>query len=138
MGAVGDLTDVCTLIQVYDMLESMRFYEQYLGFHAEQQAPYFEQPYPHVNWALLVRGNLPLMLNTAWEAEERPPARAPAWVASHRDVTLHFGCPDVDGAYEALRAGGLDLAPPTIARYGMKQLAFKDPDGYGICLQWRV
>ena len=45
---------------------------------------------------------------------------------------------DRDAAHTYLRAQGLDLEPPFIAPYGMKQLYLKDPDGYEICLQWRV
>jgi uncharacterized glyoxalase superfamily protein PhnB len=136
MTPVPNLTDVCTLLQVFDMFESMRFYERHLGFVVEQQAPLVEQPYPHINWAMLVRDDMSLMLNTAYEADERPALRDPRWVAGHRDVCLYFSCPDVDGAYAILREQGLDVKPPTVASYGMKQLYFSDPDGYVICLQW--
>lgn len=46
--------------------------------------------------------------------------------------------PDVDGAYRQLKEAGLVIDPPVVAPYGMKQLSFSDPDGYVICLQWRV
>jgi hypothetical protein len=29
----------------------------------------------------------------------------------------------------------MDVTPPTVAWYGMKQLYMKDPDGYVICFQ---
>jgi uncharacterized glyoxalase superfamily protein PhnB len=127
---------VCALVQVFDMLESVEFYRTYLGFEIAQQAPLFEKPYPHINWVMLKRDGAMFMLNTAYEAEQRPSTRDPAWVASHRDVTLYFGCPDVDAAYEALSRVGLSLKPPVTTHYGMKQLSFHDPDGYGLCLQW--
>ena len=127
---------VCALIQVYDMLESVGFYREQLGFEIAQQAPSFEQPYPHMNWVLLRRENTEFMLNTAYEADKRPPSRDPAWVRAHRDTTLFFGCPDVDAAYETLKDTGLTPRPPVITHYGMKQLWVSDPDGYGICLQW--
>jgi glyoxylase I family protein len=103
---------VCTLIQVYDMLESVRFYREHLGFEIAQQALFFEHPYPHINWVLLRRGNAEFMLNTAYDADRRPPSRDPAWAGGHRDTTLFFGCPDVDGAYENLKNSGLSPSPP--------------------------
>jgi hypothetical protein len=44
----------------------------------------------------------------------------------------------VDAAYAYLRGTGIELKPPVVAPYGMKQLYLKDPDGYTICLQWRA
>jgi glyoxylase I family protein len=44
----------------------------------------------------------------------------------------------VDGAYRQLRAKGLDLKEPKVAPYGMKQLYLTDPDGYGLCFQWKA
>jgi uncharacterized glyoxalase superfamily protein PhnB len=44
----------------------------------------------------------------------------------------------VDAAYEELRDKGVAVKPPTVARYGMKQLSLRDPDGYGLCFQWRA
>ncbi|MGD0189368.1 MAG: VOC family protein [Rhizomicrobium sp.] len=130
------ITAVCALIQVFDMLESVAFYRNHLGFDIAQTAPLFEKPYPHINRVLLKRGDAEFMLNTAYEADRRPAARDPIWLRAHRDITLYFGCPDVDAAYEELERSGLSLKPPTITHYGMKQLGFADPDGYGLCLQW--
>jgi catechol 2,3-dioxygenase-like lactoylglutathione lyase family enzyme len=130
------LVALCPLIQVFDMLESVRFYSEHLGFEIDHQSPGQDHPYEHFNWALLKRGEIELMLNTAYEADLRPPARDPARTKAHGDTTLYFGCPDVDEAYELLRSQGLKLNKPTVAPYGMKQLAFTDPDGFRICLQW--
>jgi uncharacterized glyoxalase superfamily protein PhnB len=51
-------------------------------------------------------------------------------------MTLYFGCRDVDAAYSHLLAKGIDVRPPKVSWYGMKQLYLKDPDGYLICFQW--
>ncbi len=32
----------------------------------------------------------------------------------------------------------MPIKPPQIVYYGMKQLYVADPDGYGLCFQWRV
>jgi glyoxylase I family protein len=76
------------------------------------------------------------MLNTAFEFDSRPPAPDPAHIAAHGDTGLFIGCPDVDKAYRYLRDNGVDVKEPKVAPYGMKQLYLKDPDGFGICLQW--
>jgi hypothetical protein len=76
------------------------------------------------------------MLNTAYESAQRPPAADPVRVAAHNDTCLFFGCEDLEGAYQQLRTHGLKLKEPKVAPYGMKQLWFSDPDGYGICFQW--
>jgi glyoxylase I family protein len=77
-----------------------------------------------------------LMLNTAYEAFQRPSTPEPARIAAHRDTGLFFGCPDVDAAYQYLRGMGVKASEPKIAAYGMKQLNIVDPDGYGLCFQW--
>jgi uncharacterized glyoxalase superfamily protein PhnB len=130
------ITGLCPLIQVYDMDEAIAFYRDYLGFEVALQSPVLERPYRHFNWALLRRGSVQLMLNTAYEADDRPPARDTSRQVAHGDTILYFDCPDVDGAYATLKAAGLGVSPPCVAPYGMKQLSFTDPDGYAICLQW--
>lgn len=132
------ITELCPLIQVFDMLELVRFYREHLGFEIAQQSPVIEEPYKHFNWALLKRDAVSLMLNTAYEAVERPASRDAARRSAHGDTILYFGCPDVDAAYAQLKQAGLHLGPPTVAPYGMKQLYFTDPDGFAICLQWQA
>ena len=121
-----------TLLQVFDMPASLRFYRDLLGFEVLQRSGDDD----HCDWVWLQLADAELMLNTAYEAEERPPAPDPARQQAHDDVTLYFGCPDVDGAYAQLQALGVAEAPPKTAPYGMRQLHFHDPDGYGLCLQW--
>jgi catechol 2,3-dioxygenase-like lactoylglutathione lyase family enzyme len=123
------------MIQVFDMLESVRFYREHLGFEIEKQSPLFEQPYEHFNWALLKRGDVELMINTAYDADRRPASRDAARSSAHRDTALYFACPDVDEAYAFLRSQGLDVKAPTIS-HGMKGFHLTDPDGFVICLHW--
>jgi glyoxylase I family protein len=124
------------MIQVFDMLESVRFYREHLGFEIDRQSPTLDQPYEHFNWALLKRGDVALMLNTAYEGDQRPASRDLDRRTAHEDTVLYFSCPDVDDAYALLRSQGLDVKKPRVAPYGMKQLYFSDPDGFRICLQW--
>jgi len=123
---------VCPLLEVFDMPTSIRFYRDVLGFEVAVAAP----PGDDCGWALLRLDEAELMLNTAYEANERPTAPDPARVAGHADTTLFFGCPDVDAAYAHVRERGVPVEKPTVREYGMKQLLLTDPDGYGLCFQW--
>jgi catechol 2,3-dioxygenase-like lactoylglutathione lyase family enzyme len=127
---------LCPLIQVYDMPTSIRFYRDVLGFDvATTSAPRSPDDF---DWCLLKLNGSELMLNTAYDFEDRPAASDPAQVAAHGDTCIYFGCPDVDAAYQYLREKGLDIKEPKVAWYGMKQLYLTDPDGFGICFQWKA
>jgi catechol 2,3-dioxygenase-like lactoylglutathione lyase family enzyme len=130
-----DVLGVVPLLQVYDMPTAVRFYRDALGFEVVTTSPVMGPDKFH--WAMLRLGGAEIMLNTAYETdEERPVPPDVVRVAAHDDTTLYFGCPDVDGAYRKLRDKVPGIKPPSVAPYGMKQLAFRDPDGFGICLQW--
>jgi catechol 2,3-dioxygenase-like lactoylglutathione lyase family enzyme len=90
------------------------------------------------DWVLLELNGSQLMLNTAYEADDRPAAPDPHRTAAHRDTTLFFDCADVDEACAFLRRKGLQVEDPAVRDYGMKQLYLFDPDGYEICLQHPV
>ena len=122
------------LLQVFDMPTSLHFYRDLLGFEIVQRS----RDDDACDWAWLRLRDAELMLNTAYEADQRPAQRDDSRQRAHEDVTLYFGCPDVDAAYVGLQALGVANRPPATAPYGMRQLYFRDPDGYGLCLQWPV
>ena len=126
---------VCTLIEVFDMPTSIAFYCELLGFEIVSTS----NPDGPFGWAWLRLNDAELMLNTMYdEDDERPPEPDSRRVAAHRDTCLYFGCRDVDAAYEYLRTHGMNVEKPVVQSYGMKQLYLTDPDGYGICFQWRA
>lgn len=127
-----EVDGLCPLIQVFDMRASVSFYRDVLGFEIADHAPAGEQ----WDWVRLRMNGVELMLNTAYESPHRPSSPEAARVRAHADTVLFFSCPDVDGAYEFLRARGLAVEAPTVAPYGMKQLCLTDPDGYELCFQW--
>jgi len=130
-----EVRGVTALLGVYDMPAAVHFYRDKLGFEIVSTSPVLDDGSFH--WALLRRGDAEIMLNTNFEFnDERPIPPEPARNQAHADTTLYFGCPDVDAAYEELRGKGVAVKPPNVAPYGMKQLYFRDPDGYGICFQW--
>jgi glyoxylase I family protein len=130
-----DVRGMAPLLQVFDMPASIKFYCNVLGFEIVstdgKQAPDFD-------WALLRLRGVELMLNTAYEAANRPPTPDPGCTVAYRDVGLFFGCPDVEGAYTHVRAMGVKVEKPKVAPYGMKQLYVIDPDGYVLCFQWSI
>ena len=119
-----------TLVQVFDMPTSVRFYRDVVGFEVVMQSSSGND----FDWGLLRLNGAQLMLNTAYEKETRPPLPDPVRIAAHEDTTLYFRS-DPDAAYEHLIAKGIKVNPPKVAPYGMKQLYLKDPDGYVICFQ---
>jgi len=133
-----EVTGVAPLVQVFDMPRSIRFYRDALGFKVTGKSEPMSDDPDDVNWVMLELGPATVMLNTAYDPEDVPDAPDAERWSGHQDTCVYFGCPDVDAAYEHLAARGLDLAPPKVARYGMKQLYLKDPDGFGICFQWKA
>ena len=120
------------LLSVFDMPTSLKFYREVMGFEVVSDSGGGD----HSGWVMLRQSDVTLMLNTAFDTDERPPAQDPAVQAAHRNTCLYFGCEDVDAAYKDLQARGVEADPPQIAHYGMKQLYFSDPDGYSLCYQW--
>jgi catechol 2,3-dioxygenase-like lactoylglutathione lyase family enzyme len=134
-----DVRGVTTLLQVYDMPASLRFYRDVLGFAMVSHSPHRGGDPDRFHWCWLRLGGAALMLNTAYESdEERPVPADETRMAAHGDTGLFFGCPDIDAAYEELRAKGVDVSNPWVAAYGMKQISLRDPDGYGLCFQWEA
>jgi glyoxylase I family protein len=120
-----------TLLQVFDMPTSLAFYRDVLGFEVVSDVP----DDGRCDWVMLQLHESELMLNTAYEADQRPLGPDPARIAAHADTALFFVCDDVDAAYATLKARGVATREPIVTGYGMKQLYLSDPDGYEICLQ---
>jgi catechol 2,3-dioxygenase-like lactoylglutathione lyase family enzyme len=119
------------LLQVFDMPTSLAFYRDVIGFEVVERSA----PGDDCDWVWLRLDSAEIMLNTAYEHEQRPPAPDPARVAGHADTTVYFGCRDLDAAYDTLRSRGMRVPEPVIQDYGMEQLYLSDPDGYGLCFQ---
>ena len=137
-----DIRGMTPLLQVFDMPASLHFYRDLLGFEVVDHSPAWKNvPQPasdHVDWVWLRRDTVDLMLNTAHERDARPTSPDSARVAAHDDTALYLGCPDLDQAFSYLQSCGLDVQPPVVRHYGMKQLSLRDPDGYHLCFQWKA
>lgn len=120
------------LLSVFDMPKSLKFYRDVLGFEIVSDSGNGDKS----SWVWLRWNGVDLMLNDQYEPgsePDAPPADRTKW---HHDTCLYFGCPDTDAAFEYLKSTGIELGPPKIAPYGMKQLYLHDPDGYNLCFQW--
>ncbi|MBX3440777.1 MAG: VOC family protein [Planctomyces sp.] len=130
-----EVRHVCTLLQVFDMPTSIRFYRDILGFEIVETST---RDGDQFDWGMLRLNDTYVMLNTAYEAHDRPVAPVPSRVFAHRDTCLYFGCPNPDAAYKHLQEQHVEVQPPKDAPYGMRQLYVTDPDGYSLCFQWPV
>jgi catechol 2,3-dioxygenase-like lactoylglutathione lyase family enzyme len=131
-----DLRGLCPLLSVFDMPTSLKFYRDLLGFALVASSG--PEPDGHFDWCWLRLNDAALMLNTAHDRSKRPAAPDPARMAGHGDTQIYIGCQDLDAASRFLQDAGIAVKGPTVRPFGMKQLFFKDPDGYGLCLQWAV
>jgi glyoxylase I family protein len=129
-------TGLVPLLQVFDMPEAIRFYRDVLGFAVASSSEEIEAAEGrYFHWALLRLGGAELMLNTAYDANERPPAREAERWRGHSDIGLYIGCSDLDAIHALLASHGITVDPPRTAPYGMRQLYVTDPDGYVVCFQ---
>ena len=126
---------LCPLLQVFDMPESVRFYCDVLGFELASHSPLAKRPEgEYFHWAMLKRGDITIMLNTAYDEGERPPQPDPARIAAHGDTSLYFDCPDAERTCSDLVSLGVRvLEKPFITQYGLKRFTIADPDGYNLC-----
>ena len=110
-----EIRGMAPLLSVFDMATSLGFYRDVLGFEVVQDSGQGDDS----GWVMLEKSGVTLMLNTAYDDDERPAARDPAHNSIHHDTCLYFGCPDPNAAYEFLKSKDVRLDPPTIAPYGL-------------------
>ena len=112
------------LLAVSDIQRSVEFYRDRLGFNLTGQA----ENEGKIFWCSMERGGSAIMLQQA--EDEDGPAEGRG-----RGVSFYFICDDADTMYAELTARGLQLSPPTVAYYGMKQVVVPEPDGYYLCFE---
>jgi catechol 2,3-dioxygenase-like lactoylglutathione lyase family enzyme len=106
-----DVRGVVPLFQVFDMPASMAFYRDLLGFKVVQTS----RPGPVFDWVWLRRNDVEIMLNTAYESDQRPASPDLARIAAYDDTCLYIGAPDVEAVYEHLRGKRIEVAKPKVA-----------------------
>lgn len=120
----GQTGRIVPLLFVNHIQESVRFYEQQLGFRTVEWAAPEHGPW----WCRIARGGAELMLQSICD-EDRPVAPRGG------GVVFYIHCSSADAVYAELTTRGLRIDPPQTAYYGMRQFYLEDPDGYRLCFQ---
>ena len=116
------------LLFTSDIERSRAFYCDQLGFTLTNRY----DPHGKLSWCMLVMEGAQIML-------EQADRRRLAGLGENRsDIALYFLCEDVDVLHERFATNGVDLEPPFVAFYGMKQLEVRDPDGRCLCFEHPV
>lgn len=122
-----------TYLEVFDMIESVAFYRDLLGFElvfASPEVVTAEGRFSH--FVRLRRGQVDLMLNTAYDSNERPAGRTePRWDAC-KHIALYMECDSVEDLFAEFSARGLKTRPPARTNYGYIGFSTSDPDGYSV------
>jgi len=114
-----EVKDLCTLMSVWDMPTTVRFYRELLGFEIVNRSPAYatEDGEELFHWCMMRAGDSYIMLNTEYDEGERP-AERPRQGEPRFGTWFFYDCPDVDGAYEKLKAAGVACKPPSLTKYG--------------------
>ena len=107
---------------VANMVESLRFYTEDLGFAITKQWT----PRGKIEWCWLERDAVALMLQGPWLDREYPPEpeRKPK-----SGPSLCFQCEDALALYHEFRERGVPMEEPFVGN-GMWVVVLIDPDGY--------
>lgn len=106
------------------MDESLRFYHDLLQFEIVNISD-------GRGWCMLRSGDVYLMLNTAYDEDERPETPDRERTRWHRDITLYFTT-DPYAIHAQMTSAGRSVSEPYRASYGVTQLNVSDPDGYSL------
>jgi len=99
------ISGMAPLLSVFDMPASPKFYRDVLSSNVIEDFGQSDDS----GWLMQRSNDVTLMLNTALTASV--PLPDPAVVTAHRYTCIYFGCPDLDAAFEHLRANGVDEVP---------------------------
>ena len=116
------------LLFTADIERSRAFYCDQLGFTLTNRY----DAGGNLSWCMLAMEGARIML------EQADADRLAGLADNQSDIALYFLCEDVDALHERFTANGVDLEPPIVAFYGMKQLEIRDPDGRGLCFEHPV
>lgn len=125
------LNGLTPYIEVFDMVTSVAFYRDAIGFDvlfASPEVETLEGRFSH--FVRLGRGRAEIMLNTAYDSNERPTSRSePRW-AGCQHIQFYIDCDDVGGLHAELSGRGYEAERPTKTGYGYLAFSVSDPDGY--------
>ena len=115
---------VVPLLWVQNIEKSIRFFEE-IGFNISERW----QPQNKIQWCRVEFHDAALMLQQIDDSE------AKQQIGEDYGIQLYFITDDVDAVYHQIRARGIDVSPPKVEFYGMKQVFVLDPDGRTLCFE---
>jgi uncharacterized glyoxalase superfamily protein PhnB len=131
-----ELSSLIPYIEVYDMVASVAFYRATLGFgilFASPEVETREGRFSH--FVRISQGRAEIMLNTAYDANERPPTRDEARWAGCRYTQFYIDCDDVVALHAEVVGRGCEAVPPAPTAYGYLAFTVADPDGHLLIFQ---
>ena len=116
---------VVPLLWVKNMAQAIRFYQD-VGFEVTESW----KPDKETQWCCVEFQGAALMLQKIenFDTEQQK-------TSEDNGIQLYFITDDVDALYRQMCANGIDVSPPKIEFYGMKQVFLKDPDGRTLCFE---
>lgn len=133
---MSNLTGLTPYIEVFDMIASVAFYRDILGFDVLFASPEVitaEGRFSH--FVRLGRGHAQIMLNTAYDSNERPLERIESRWAGCEHTQFYIDCDDVLGLHAEITGRGHDAAAPAQTGYGYLAFSLSDPDGHRLIFQ---
>ena len=131
-----NFTGLTPYVEVFDMTASVAFYCDVLGFEVLFASPEVETAEGRFShFVRLGRDQAEIMLNTAYDSNERPLERSDARWACCQHTQFYIDCNDVEGFYAKVAGDGGIAAAPEKTRYGYLAFSISDPDGYRIIFQ---
>lgn len=115
---------VVPLLWVKNIEKSIRFYEE-IGFKISETW----QPQDKIQWCRVEFHDAALMLQQIIDLD------AIQQIGEDNGIQLYFITDEVDAVYHQIRTRGIDVSPPKIEFYGMKQVFVSDPDGRTLCFE---
>ena len=118
---------------VSDLPRSIRFYQEALGLVEEDRVDTPDGPI----FSMLSREGCRIMLEVAHtqgpEMKERIAAHGP-----RATLTLYLSTSNLETEQKRLKKAGVSFEGPVTRPYGMKELSFRDPDGYNWAIGEKV
>jgi uncharacterized glyoxalase superfamily protein PhnB len=110
-----------------DLVRSLKFYRDVLGFEVSQTVPPDKAPFI---FAWMKRGNVSIFLN-----QHMPPQPAQSDLFAGQAIggtaSIYIELTGIDELAKAVEQRGAKFAMPIHTEfYGMREFAVKDPDGY--------
>jgi catechol 2,3-dioxygenase-like lactoylglutathione lyase family enzyme len=118
------MSELVPLLNVEDVKQSIRFYEEALGSRVESEWDLDGE----VRWARIGFDGGKLMLNKPESVSSAARRKRPEFA----DAVLYVMCDDAPALRARLVAAGLPVSDLTAEAYGNDEFSVRDPDGYAI------